>query len=152
MDDIINYQFKSGLKAQQSELTLKQNNQLLAYVSSLSASSLGKLLSGNLDDVTLGEVIAEFTSELPVNKLLHIILRNPDGKPFDSPDAFDDLTNSEMIKIYNDFFSLNPAVLSLLKSLKKTPGLKTMTSMLSNSENMNAQKSPATLNQPTNQQ
>lgn len=152
MDDIINYQFKSGLKAQQSELTLKQNNQLLAYVSSLSASSLGKLLSGNLDDVTLGEVIAEFTSELPVNKLLHIILRNPDGKPFDSPDAFDDLTNSEMIKIYNDFFSLNPAVLALLKSLKKDVGTRMMTSTLSNLEPLKNPESLTGSNPPINQQ
>ena len=152
MDDIINYQFKSGLKAQQSELTLRQNNQLLQYVSSLSASALGSLLSGNLNDVTLGEVISEFTTELPINKLLHIILRDENNLTFGGPDCFDDVTNSEMIKIYNDFFSLNPAVLALLKSLKKTPGLKTMTSTLSSLENMNAQESPAPLNQPMNQQ
>jgi hypothetical protein len=152
MDDLINYEFKCGFKATQSELTLKQNNQLLKFASSLSVSPLGKLLAGDLEKVTFGELIAEFTSELPVNKLLHIILRDADGKPFESPDSFDNITNSEIIQIYNDFFSLNPAVLALLKSLKKDVGTRMMTSTLSNLEPLKNPESLTGSNPPINQQ
>ena len=151
MQEEFKYNFKCGLKATLSELSVKQNHQLIAYVSKLSKADLGVLLTGDLNSASLNDIITAVGIEEPVQSILVIILRDETGKPFPDKSVFDEIKESELKQVYDDFLLLKPAVLQLLTNLKENAGSEMMNTMLSNINTTHPLNAPIIFSKPLSQ-
>lgn len=112
----INYSFLNGLKAYQEQLNLEQDIELSKIFSDLMGVEVSSAVgnpSGFIQDI-----FKKLNREKRILSILKIILIQEDGSEIQD-DKLLSLKNSEIENICMDFFSLNPTLISWLKTIGK---------------------------------
>ena len=99
----INYKFLCGLEAYQEELNLDQTERLTTLLLQIDFA--------NVIENTLQEFIQMLSSGKVIQKVLDIILIG------NTENDYTQLKNSELQKVFSDFFSLNPTAVGWLKNI-----------------------------------
>lgn len=94
------YNFKCGISASQDELSYKQSKQLLKELKALKIESLDEVTK-----MTIADLINTIADSDLIPALLNVILVTDD----ESPD-YTQLSVSEISEVFEDFFSINPAL------------------------------------------
>ncbi|MBK9333841.1 MAG: hypothetical protein IPM96_15900 [Ignavibacteria bacterium] len=104
------YKFSNGITAAQDELNLGQDYKIMSLLSGLGIEDGKELL-----DSSIGDIIKKIVENDLVSELLNIILVIDNDTAADR--NWSVLKNSELQKVIEDFFSLNPIALSWLKTI-----------------------------------
>lgn len=100
------YVFSNGIKCFQEELTLQQDKRIAELITSLNIKDFAELKAAQLIELLSKNELLE--------KFLHIIFHVnylPQGRNFSQ------LRNSELERVFTDFFFLNPTAKKLLQIL-----------------------------------
>jgi len=118
----IHYSFQCGIKAYQEELNLDQDTEMTDLMLGFDINSF------SLEKSSIKDLIDMLLKEKALSKILDIILIQPEDAPYTD---YGKLKNSELAKIFSDFFSLNPTAINWLKtigsgltSISQTPSTK----------------------------
>lgn len=111
IDGKIMYTFQNGLVAYQEELNLDQDEKLTGIL-------VGFDLNAFSLENSIKDLIETIIKEKALLRVLKIILL-PESEQSDLDDSLKGLKNSELQKVFNDFFSLNPTVINWLKTIGK---------------------------------
>ena len=115
IDGRISYKFRNGLEAYQEEFDTDQNEKLVQVLMQLNTESLSKELSV----VQVSDIINLLIKENLITKILDIVLLRKKFGTEEDNKLLRSLKNSELLNVVNDFFSLNPTVITLFKTFGK---------------------------------
>lgn len=110
----IQYEFKCGLKATQTEATYKSDKKLVRIlIDKLDVSSIQ-----DIKNTKVSVLITQFIESDILLEVLKVILQpQTDSGSFD----LSDLTREEIIQVFNDFFILSPSLSKKLGIGKSEP-------------------------------
>jgi len=122
MDEEKTYKFKNGITAVQEEIDTEQFHSIIVLLADVDVQ--------NLDEIKSFKFLKILKKKNIIAKFLSVILKDTNGNPI--PDSKLILKFSDFKKVYDDFFSFNPELISELKNFgsKLASGL---TSVLSSS-------------------
>jgi hypothetical protein len=120
------YKFSIGINASQEELTIEQDYKIMELLSELGIEDGKEILNTSIKDI-----IGKLVKNDLLSKLLNVILSVKENK---SEPNWKKLKNSELNEVIKDFFSLNPLVLMLFKSLGSVQGIRNLNTTSLNSE------------------
>ena len=101
----------AGRPFTQSKLTLRKDQQLFEAISDVGLSDISDL--GNM---TIAQIVNLLFKTNVLTKIIRIILTPFDGGAPLTDDEILDLDNDTIQELIQDFFTLNPKLLTLLKS------------------------------------
>lgn len=113
-----------GIKATQEELTIEQDYKLMELL-----SEVGIEEGQSFADMKISELIKKLVKGDLLSRLLDTILTVKGDSP-----NWKKLKNSELNEVIQDFFSLNPIALQLLRLLGKSAVIQNTNTTLSSSE------------------
>jgi hypothetical protein len=123
------YKFKNGIQAHQEELSIEQDYRIAELMTELEIPGFE-----DIEKMQIQNLIKLLASSGVLEKFLEVILLPAKDTEGISAEKLKTLKNSEVQKVMDDFFTLNPLVKSLLQNLKDVLAFKTKNPRSSYSE------------------